>query len=73
MMCQCPQCECSNIVEQDIEELSDSALLVKISNRMQLRCQECGWMGYGELLVQAKSDSIVLLNAPLQLSNDEDE
>jgi DNA-directed RNA polymerase subunit RPC12/RpoP len=51
MQCRCPQCGYSELVEQDIEVLSDSALLVKTSNRMQLRCQQCGWMAYGELTV----------------------
>jgi predicted nucleic-acid-binding Zn-ribbon protein len=51
MPCRCPQCGYLELVEQDIEVLSDSALLVKTSNRMQLRCQQCGWMAYGELTV----------------------
>jgi hypothetical protein len=64
MLCHCPQCEFLELVEQDIEELSDSVLLVKTFNRMQLRCPRCGWMGYGELRVLAKNGSVVFGATP---------
>lgn len=56
MLCRaCPLCGDNDILEQDIEDLSDSVLLVKTFNRIQLRCQNCGWMGYGELSVSTVS------------------
>lgn len=42
----CPNCGASQVVSQDIEVLSNSALLVKLEERIQLRCQQCGWMDF---------------------------
>lgn len=42
----CPNCGASQVVSQDIEVLSNSALLVKLEKRIQLCCQQCGWMDF---------------------------
>lgn len=44
METRCPKCGTLSVVAQDIEVLSDSALLVKLDKRIQLCCQQCGWM-----------------------------
>lgn len=44
----CPQCGAYTVVSQDIEVLCDSALLVKLEKRLQLCCQQCGWMGFDD-------------------------
>jgi predicted nucleic-acid-binding Zn-ribbon protein len=45
----CPECGKSSVIAQDIEALSDSALLVKLSERIQLTCQQCGWIEFEDL------------------------
>lgn len=47
----CPRCGKRTVVTQDIEVLCDSALLVKLDHRMQLCCQQCGWMNTLDLEV----------------------
>ncbi|WP_303674176.1 hypothetical protein [Vampirovibrio chlorellavorus] len=42
----CPNCGKLSVVTQDIEVLCDSALLVKLENRIQRCCQQCGWMDF---------------------------
>ncbi len=42
MSSRCPQCGNNSVVTQDIETLSNSALLVKLEKRLQLTCQQCG-------------------------------
>jgi predicted nucleic-acid-binding Zn-ribbon protein len=42
----CPNCGKRSVATQDIEVLCDSALLVKLENRIQLCCQQCGWMDF---------------------------
>lgn len=49
METRCPQCGSLSVAAQDIEVLSDSALLVKLDNRIQLCCQACGWMACQDL------------------------
>jgi predicted nucleic-acid-binding Zn-ribbon protein len=49
METRCPQCGTQSVVAQDIEALSDSALLVKLEKRIQLCCQQCGWMAFREM------------------------
>jgi predicted nucleic-acid-binding Zn-ribbon protein len=44
----CPKCGSYAVTSQDIEVLSDSVLLVKLDKRIQLRCQQCGWMGFDD-------------------------
>lgn len=44
----CPKCGAYAVVSQDIEVLSDSALLVKLEKRIQLCCQQCGWIGFDD-------------------------
>jgi len=44
----CPQCNTLSVIAQDIETLSDSALLVKLEQRFQLPCQQCGWIGFDD-------------------------
>ncbi|MCE3236833.1 MAG: hypothetical protein K0Q50_3025 [Vampirovibrio sp.] len=44
----CPRCGAYTVVSQDIEMLSNSALLVKLEKRLQLCCQQCGWMGFAD-------------------------
>jgi hypothetical protein len=44
----CPNCGTSSVIAQDIESLSDSVLLVKLEKRIQLCCQQCGWMGFSD-------------------------
>ncbi|WP_373530969.1 hypothetical protein [Vampirovibrio sp.] len=53
MEIRCPQCGRQSVVAQDIEALSDSALLVKLEKRIQLCCQQCGWMGFREMPLDA--------------------
>ncbi len=45
----CPNCGKLSVVTQDIEVLCDSALLVKLENRIQLCCQQCGWMDFVDI------------------------
>ena len=42
MSSRCPQCGNNSVVTQDIETLSNCALLVKLEDRIQLTCQQCG-------------------------------
>jgi predicted nucleic-acid-binding Zn-ribbon protein len=42
----CPECGTFSVISQDIEVLCDSALLVKLEKRIQLCCQQCGWMEF---------------------------
>jgi predicted nucleic-acid-binding Zn-ribbon protein len=47
----CPRCGAHSVIAQDIELLSDSALLVKLEKRIQLCCQQCGWMDFDDPLL----------------------
>jgi len=51
----CPECGKSSVIAQDIEALSDSALLVKLSERIQLTCQQCGWIEFEDLDINVPS------------------
>lgn len=57
MESRCPQCGDLSVVAQDIEVLSDSALLVKLSNRIQLCCQSCGWLACRDISLETELPS----------------
>lgn len=48
MQSPCPKCGADAVVGLDIEEMSDSSLLVKVQERIQLCCQDCGWLGFDD-------------------------
>lgn len=48
MSSRCPACGACTVEAQDIETLSNSALLVKLEKRIQLCCQQCGWMDFDD-------------------------
>jgi predicted nucleic-acid-binding Zn-ribbon protein len=50
----CPKCGTNSVVAQDIETLSDSALLVKLEQRIQLTCQDCGWMSFADPIISLR-------------------
>ena len=52
----CPQCGSMAIVTQDIEVLANATVLSKTEKRIQLSCQDCGWMGTDEPAVSAGKD-----------------
>jgi predicted nucleic-acid-binding Zn-ribbon protein len=56
MQSRCPQCGKLSVVAQDIEALSDSALLVKLHKRIQLCCQHCGWIDYQDACIEGTMD-----------------
>jgi predicted nucleic-acid-binding Zn-ribbon protein len=47
----CPKCGAYTVTAQDIEMLSNSTLLVKLDKRIQLCCQQCGWMDFDDPVV----------------------
>lgn len=55
----CPRCGTSSVISQDIESLSDSALLVKLSQRIQLTCQHCGWIGFDDPVIHFRREMSV--------------
>jgi predicted nucleic-acid-binding Zn-ribbon protein len=55
MTSRCPRCNTQSVIAQDIEALSDSALLVKLQQRFQLTCQQCGWIGFDDPLIKIRS------------------
>lgn len=50
----CPKCGTLSVIAQDIETLSNSALLVKLKQRIQLTCQQCGWMDFDDPLIHSR-------------------
>jgi hypothetical protein len=48
----CPHCGSHAVATQDIETLSDSALLVKLDKRIQLCCQDCGWISFTDPVLE---------------------
>ena len=54
MTSRCPQCGTLSVIAQDIETLSDSALLVKLKQRIQLTCQQCGWIDFDDPVINLR-------------------
>jgi|GEM_PF-2649812 len=50
----CPKCGTLSVIAQDIETLSDSALLVKLKQRIQLTCQHCGWIDFDDPIIHTR-------------------
>ena len=59
----CPKCGTHSVIAQDIETLSDSALLVKLKQRIQLTCQDCGWIDFEDPLIHS------MLSLPKEVSS----
>lgn len=62
MKTRCPQCGSLSVVTQDIEVLSDSALLVKLDKRIQLCCQQCGWIDCRDVNLEHIQDDLPKVN-----------
>lgn len=57
MSSRCPKCGTHSVVAQDIESLSDSALLVKLEQRIQLTCQQCGWIEFDDPIISLRIET----------------
>ena len=65
MNIRCPRCGTNSVVSQDIEALSDSALLVKLQQRIQTTCQNCGWIGFEDPELSVDKDVKEIRNIKL--------
>jgi len=72
MSMRCPACGQASVNANDIEAMSDSTLLVKIHDRIQLCCQECGWLGFDDPSVAGSgNDYADLLDLALEPDDQE--
>lgn len=72
-MSRCPTCGSFQLVAQDIDEITNPVSLMKLMERLQLRCEHCGWIGYEQAEIQQESMFIskdMSGNFPAELPNE---
>jgi ribosomal protein S27E len=45
-MSRCPDCGSRRIIAQNVGELVNAVSMLKLFQRIQVRCDGCGWIGF---------------------------
>lgn len=45
-MSRCPNCGSQRIIAQNVGELVNEVSMLKLFQRIQVRCNGCGWIGF---------------------------